>query len=74
MIELELQRIGNSVGIVLPKEVCKRFQLEAGDRVFLVESESGWRLTASDPEFARQLRAADEVMRDYRDAPRELAR
>ncbi len=74
MVELTLQKIGNSVGVVLPKEVRARMQLEAGDRVFLVETESGWQLTPYDPEFEKQMRAAREVTKTYRDALRELAK
>jgi putative addiction module antidote len=74
MVELKLQRMGNSVGVVLPKAVRERLRLGVGDRVFLIESESGWRLTPYDPEFERQMRAAEQVTKDHRDALRELAR
>ena len=74
MVELTLQKIGNSVGVVLPKEVRTRMRLEAGDRVFLVETESGWRLTPYDPEFEKQMREAVRVTKEYRDALRDLAK
>jgi putative addiction module antidote len=74
MVELTLQKIGNSVGVVLPKEVRNRMRLEAGDRVFLIETESGWRLTPYDPEFEKQMRAAAKVTKEYRDALRDLAK
>jgi len=74
MVELTLQKIGNSVGVVLPKEVRARMRLEAGDRVFLVETESGWSLTPYDPEFEKQMRAAEQVTKTYRDALRDLAK
>jgi len=74
MVELTLQKIGNSVGVVLPKEVRNRMRLEAGDRVFLVETESGWRLTPYDPEFEKQMREAAKVTKEYRDALRDLAK
>jgi putative addiction module antidote len=74
MVELTLQKIGNSVGVVLPKEVRRRMRLEAGDRVFLVETESGWRITPYDPEFEKQMREAEKVTKKYRDALRDLAK
>lgn len=74
MVELTLQKIGNSVGVVLPKEVRNRMRLEAGDRVFLVETESGWRITPYDPEFEKQMREAEKVAKKYRDALRDLAK
>ncbi|HSV30393.1 MAG TPA: AbrB/MazE/SpoVT family DNA-binding domain-containing protein [Candidatus Omnitrophota bacterium] len=74
MFALKLTRIGNSVGFVLPKEAAERMKLEKGDTVFLVESEDGFRLTPYDPEFERQVQAADRIMKKRRNALHILAK
>jgi putative addiction module antidote len=74
MVTLKLSRIGNSVGVVLPKEVLARLKVEQGDTLYLTESPDGFRLTPHDPEFAEQLEAARAVMKRRRAALRELAK
>lgn len=74
MKALKLNRIGNSVGLVLPKEILSRLHVSEGDTLYLTESPDGYRLTPFDPEFARQMEAAEAVMRRRRDALRELAK
>jgi putative addiction module antidote len=74
MVILKLSRIGNSVGVVLPKEVLARLKVEQGDTLYLTESPDGFRLTPHDPEFAEQLEAARAVMKRRRAALRELAK
>jgi putative addiction module antidote len=74
MVILKLSRIGNSVGVVLPKEVLARLKVEQGDTIYLTESPDGFRLTPHDPEFAEQLEAARAVMKRRRAALRELAK
>ena len=69
-----LTRIGNSVGVILPKEVLARLKLDAGDSVFLTEAPDGYRLTPYDAEFEAQMRVAREVMKRRRAALRELAK
>lgn len=71
---LKLTKIGNSVGLVLPKEALLRLRLDAGDTVFLTESPDGYRLTPYDPEFDQQLTAARAVMKRRRAALHELAK
>ncbi len=73
MIALKLTRIGNSVGVVLPKETLAKLALAAGDTVFLTKSPDGYRLTPYDPEFEAQMKVARDVMRDRREVLRELA-
>jgi putative addiction module antidote len=65
--------IGNSVGIVLPKEVLARLKLEKGDTVFLSETPTGAYLTPYDEQFKRKMDASERVMRKYRDTLRKLA-
>src|SRR3546814_13561881 len=71
MTSLKLTRIGNSVGVVLPKDVLARLRLGEGDAVYLTESPDGYRLTPDDAEFERQMRAAETVMRTNRDVWRQ---
>jgi putative addiction module antidote len=74
MVELKITTVGNSAGVVLPKEVLARLRLQKGDTVYLVETPDGYQLTPYDEAFARQVRAAEGVLRDQRDVLRELAR
>jgi putative addiction module antidote len=74
MIKLKVTKIGNSTGVVLPKEALARLKVEKGDALYLVETPDGYRLSAYDEAFGRQMRAAERVMRDQRDVLRELAK
>ena len=71
---LKIVRIGNSAGIVLPKEVLARLRVGLGDALYLTEAPDGVRLTAADPGFAAKMEAAEEIMREDRDILRELAK
>jgi putative addiction module antidote len=74
MIELKIVKVGNSLGMRLPREVLSRLQLGDGDRVILTESpEGGYRLTPYDPDFERQMKIAEEGMRRYRNTLKALA-
>ena len=55
--------VGNSAGIILPKEILARLNVEKGDTLYIVESPQGIRLIPFDQEFATQMEAAREVMR-----------
>lgn len=74
MIQLKLTTIGNSTGVVLPREVLARLKLEKGDTLHLVETPNGYELTAYDPGFAEEMAAAEGIMRTYRNALKELAK
>ncbi|WP_035347009.1 AbrB/MazE/SpoVT family DNA-binding domain-containing protein [Edaphobacter aggregans] len=65
--------IGNSIGIILPKEVAARLHVDKGDTVFLTESPDGVRLSPYDDNFARKLDAMEQVMRENRDVLKRLA-
>ena len=73
-IELKLRKVGNSVGLVLPKEALAHLKVEEGDTVTLTEAQDGVRLTASNPEFAKSMAVFESLNRRYRNALRELAR
>lgn len=74
MHSLKLTQIGNSVGVILPKEVLARLKLEKGDTVHLTETPDGFTLTPFDPAFEEQLALGREFMREYRDTFRALAK
>ena len=71
---LKLVKIGNSTGMVLPKELLERMRVSQGDTVFLSEAPDGVRVSATDPDFERKMAAAEKVMREDRDVLRVLAK
>lgn len=74
MLTLKLTTVGNSVGIVIPKEALEKLHLEKGDKIFLTESPEGFRLTPYDPEFEKQMTVARLIMKKRRDVLHELAK
>ena len=70
---LKVTTVGNSVGIVLPKEILERLRVGKGDNLFAIETRNGIELSAYDPEFASQVEVAERVMREDRDALKKLA-
>ena len=72
-MQLKVTKIGNSAGIVLPKELLARLRVELGDSLFATESPDGIRLTASNPDFAAKMALAETIMREDRDILRVLA-
>lgn len=73
MHTLKLAQIGNSVGLVLPKEVLARLKLKKGDTVFLTDSPEGLRITPYDPSLA-EIEAGRDFMREFRDTFHQLAK
>ena len=65
--------IGNSAGIILPKETLARLKVEKGDTLYITEGSQGILLAPFDQEFATQMEAAREVMRENRDVLQRLA-
>lgn len=74
MHTLKLTQIGNSVGVVLPKEILARLKLEKGDTVFATETPEGLALTPYDPTLATQVELGREFMREFRDTFHTLAK
>lgn len=70
---LKITAIGNSQGVILPKELLAKLRVEKGDQLFLTETPEGFLLVPHDPEFVRQMEAAEYVMRKDRDVLRQLA-
>ena len=71
---LKVTRIGNSAGVILPKEVLARLRVGPGDVLYVTEAPDGIRLTATDPSFAEKMEVAERIMREDRDILRELAK
>jgi putative addiction module antidote len=74
MTALKLTQIGNSVGVILPKEVLARLKLEKGDTVFVTDAANGVLLTPYDPALDQQLEIGREFMREYRGTFHQLAK
>jgi len=75
MVELKVRKFGNSLGVVLPKDVISRLHTGDGEKLFLIEAAEGdYRLTTYDPEFEKTMEKAEEVMSRYRNALRALAK
>ena len=74
MTALKLTQIGNSVGVILPKEVLARLKLEKGDTVYLTDAVDGVKLSPYSEEFETQMAAARRVMKKRRNVLRELAK
>ena len=66
MTTVKLTTVGNSTGIVIPKEVLERMRVSKGDSLHLVETPNGVELTPYDPEFNEQITIAEQVMRSDR--------
>jgi putative addiction module antidote len=74
MRALKVTKIGNSSGVILPKEVLADLRVVQGDDLFIVKSGDGYTLVAYDPEFEAQLQAAAEGAKKYRNALKALAK
>ena len=74
MHTLKLTQIGNSVGVILPKEVLARLKLVKGDSLYLTDTPGGVALTPYDPTFEEQLERGREFMHEYKDTFRALAK
>jgi len=71
--KLKITTIGNSTGIILPKEILEKLRVSKGDTLFAIETSKGIELTPFNPEVAEQMNLAEQVMREDRDALRKLA-
>ena len=74
MFTLKLTQIGNSVGVVFPKELLAKLKLDKGDSLYVTDSPDGWRITTHDPAFEAQMRVARELMKERRNVLHELAK
>ena len=72
MFAAKVTTIGNSLGIVLPREILARLRVDKGDLLFLVESPLGFEMTPYEPRFAAQMQQAEQLMRAERNVLRLL--
>jgi putative addiction module antidote len=72
-MKLKITTIGNSAGIILPKELMARLRREKGDELYALETPDGIRLTVYDPTLAEQMEVAERVMRERRALLHKLA-
>jgi putative addiction module antidote len=70
---VKITQIGNSVGIILPREVLNRLHVEKGDTLYVTDSPEGVQLSPYNAAFARKLEALEQVMRENRDVLKKLA-
>jgi putative addiction module antidote len=71
--KLKITSIGNSAGVVLPRELLARLRVEKGDTLYVTELPDGIKLAAFDPAFAAKMEVAEKVMRRRRNLLHELA-
>jgi putative addiction module antidote len=71
---LKVRRIGNSLGVVLPREMLATLRVTEGDELFASQTPEGLTLTPYDPHFANVIETGRRYMRRYRNAMRELAK
>jgi putative addiction module antidote len=73
-MRLKITQIGNSLGVILPKELIAKLNVDKGDTLIATDADGGVRLTVFDPEFEEQMDAARRIMKDRRAVLRELAK
>lgn len=74
MANLKLRKIGNSYGVILPKEMLDRLKIKEGDTVYAHDIPDGVQITAADPDFEAGMAAFERTNRKFRNAFRELAK
>ena len=72
-MKLKITTIGNSAGVVLPRELLARLRLGKGDALYAMETPDGIKLTPYDPTFEQQMEVAEKIMREDRDVLHKLA-
>ena len=73
-LKLKITRIGNSAGLVLPREALQRLNAAQGDTLFLTVTPDGFRITPYDPDFERQTVLLERVAKKRRNVLRKLAK
>jgi len=72
MNKLKITTVGNSTGVVLPKDILQHLHVNKGDTLYVVETPNGIELTAYNPQFAAQMETAEQIMREDRDVLKSL--
>lgn len=73
-MKLKITAIGNSAGVILPKDLLARLRVDKGDELFALETPQGITLTAYDPTLAEQMDVAERIMREDRNVLSKLAK
>ena len=73
-MELKVTKIGNSLGVILPKELILNLKLDKGDSLWVTDAQPGYRITPYDPAFGEQMDKARQIMKKRRNVLRELAK
>ena len=74
MATLKITRIGNSLGVILPKEITARLKLAKGDEIAAIDTPNGVELSPYDPAFDEKMKTARRISKKYRNALRKLAK
>ncbi len=74
MHKLKITAIGNSTGLILPKEVLDKMKVSKGDKIYLTEEPDGFHLTPYNNEFVDQMEVAEKIMREDRDVLKVLSK
>lgn len=72
-MKLKVTTVGNSTGVILPKELLARLRIGKGDTLYVAELPDGIKLMPYDPVFEQQMDVAERIMREDRDVLRKLA-
>ncbi len=74
MIKVKVTSVGNSMGILLPKEALSKMKAVKGDTLYLTEAPEGYRLTPYMQDFADQIKASESIIKRYKNTLRALAK
>lgn len=74
MLKAKITTVGNSSGIVLSKEILNKLHVEKGDELFLIETTNGYEIVPYDPEFEKQMLAAEKIRKKRKNLLRLLAK
>lgn len=74
MLKVKVTAVGNSMGILLPKEALNKLKANKGDTLYLIDTPEGFTLTPYQQDFEAQMEAAETVLKKYRNAFHKLAK
>ncbi len=73
MTHLKITTVGNSLGVILPKDILAKLRVSKNDKLYAIETRSGIELTPYDPDFANQMDMAGKIMHKDRDILKKLS-
>jgi len=74
MVELKVRKFGNSLGVVLPREVIRKLQTGEGEKLLLVEAANGYNVVSTEEAFTAKMSKVQDLMHRYRNTLRILAK